>query len=117
MIHRRISFLRNTFLLLLILLFFQAAGYFVADLVTNSSLSLNLQNVSGLTFESGFGLFIIAILLFSLMLVSFKVFENIFNSKLLPGWQALSAIIVSLLAGIICWFEPPRLSSNEFHSI
>ncbi len=92
----------NTLLLILLLGFFQLVGYLVADLVQNSALSLNLQNISGLTFESGYGLFIVAALLFSLWLIAAKVFDFVFSIPGQSRWFALSAILAGCVYTLIC---------------
>ena len=92
----------NMIAMLAMLLLFQAAGNLVTDLVINSSLSLDLQNIFGLTRESGFGLFIIAILLFSLWLISTKVFDGVYLPVRLLKWQVLSALTVAAIWFLIC---------------
>jgi two-component system, NtrC family, nitrogen regulation sensor histidine kinase NtrY len=99
----------GTISLLFLLVFFQGVGYFMTDLVINSSLSLNLQNISALTYESGFGLFIITLLLFSLWLVSTKMFEGIFVAMHQRKWMALSAIIAACMYSLICWLTKSNL--------
>ncbi|MDP1621814.1 MAG: ATP-binding protein [Bacteroidales bacterium] len=96
-------FARNTFALIIILMFFQAVGYFVSDLVINSSLSLNLQNVSGLICESGFGLFIATTMLFSLWLVSTKVFDAISFTVPPKKWLVLSVFLATGIFSLACW--------------
>ncbi|MCX6304286.1 MAG: ATP-binding protein [Bacteroidetes bacterium] len=75
---RNQQFVWTVFAIFLLLVFFQAVGYFLTDLVINSALPVNLQNISGLTYESGFGLFIITSLLFSLWLVSSRILDLLF---------------------------------------
>ena len=94
----------NTFILLMIIGFFQVVCYLIGDLVINSSLSLNLQNISGLSAESSFGLVIIAMLLFSLWLVSVRVLDFIFSDRKRWRVTALSAsIAVGSYAFILWW--------------
>ncbi|MCX6269215.1 MAG: HAMP domain-containing sensor histidine kinase [Bacteroidetes bacterium] len=94
---------RMIFALAILLLLFQAVAYLMSDLVINSSLSLNLKNISGLTYESGFGLYIISALLFSLWLLAGRVFDFIFLSSQKLERIAVSAITVALGYSLICW--------------
>jgi len=87
-----------------VLILFQAVGYFTTDLVINSSLSLNLHNISALTYESMFGLFIIAALLGSLWLISAKVFDAIYLAIKQPQWLVFPVIAVVGIYLVICWF-------------
>ena len=96
------QFVRNVILLFILLILFQIAGYFVTDLVINSSFSLNLQNISGLTCESGYGLFIITVLLFSMWLVSSKIIDIVFFAISKIKWLVLSSIILTCLYCLMC---------------
>ena len=82
---------------------FQFVGYLITDLVNNSSVSLNLQNISGLTYESGYGLFIIALILVSSWSISAKVFHALFSLNLKPKWLIFSSGIACLLYCLIHW--------------
>ncbi len=90
-----IQFIRTTISLFFVLSLFQAIGYFITSLVINSSISLDLQNISGLTFQSGFGLLILTALFFSLWLISVKVFEFVFAFRLKFFWVMSSVIIAA----------------------
>jgi two-component system, NtrC family, nitrogen regulation sensor histidine kinase NtrY len=101
-LHPARHFARNTLAMIALLLCYQAVGYFVADLVTNSSLSLNLQNISGLTYESGFGLFIISSLLFSLWFFSARLMDMIFFEQQQVKYLILPAVVVTIVYSLIC---------------
>ncbi len=98
-------FIRNIVIVVFLFLFFHTIGYFVTDLVINSSISLNLQDIAGLTYESGFGLLVIAIMFASFWLVSTTLLGLAFYSK--PGiqWMALSAVVVTGLYSLVCRME------------
>lgn len=93
-----------------VLLFFLAAGYLISDLVINSALSLNLQNISGLTRESAIGMFIILTLVFSLWLLSATLFDIVFHTYLPKKWLILSAIVVIGIYGLICVLSARKLN-------
>ncbi len=95
-------FISNFIILLILVLFFQAVGYFIADLVINSSIALNLQNISALTYESGFGLFIIAVLLISLWLITTKAFEKIIFAERQAVWYPVCAMLAAGLYTFVC---------------
>jgi two-component system, NtrC family, nitrogen regulation sensor histidine kinase NtrY len=84
-------------------LFFHAVGYFITDLVRNSSISLNLQNIAGLTYESGFGLLIIAALFVSFWLVSSTVLDIVLSKKPSVKWLMLNSFVVAGTYSLICW--------------
>jgi signal transduction histidine kinase len=99
---RKRIILSNGVLLIVILFCFQAAGYCVTDLVLNSTLSLNLQNISGLTVESGYGLFIVAALFFSLWLISSKISEILSIVNLEQKWFFLTAAVAAIFYSLVC---------------
>ncbi len=99
-----------SFAILITLTAFQFVGYLITDLVNNSSLSLNLQNISGLTFESGYGLFIISLILVSYLFIATKVFHALFSLNLKPGKLIFSSGIAGLLYCLIHWFIFGRVS-------
>jgi signal transduction histidine kinase len=90
--------------ILLILTFFHFVGYLITDLVNNSSISLNLQNISGLTFESGYGLFIISLILASYWFIAAKFFHVLFSMNLKQKGLIFSSGIAGLLYSLIHWF-------------
>ncbi len=90
-------------LLFIMLALFQAVGYFTGDLVINSPLSLNLQNISGLTPESVYGLIIVAALFFSLWLVSSRIFDFIFSLVSQVKWVVFSTVLVIFMYASIGW--------------
>jgi signal transduction histidine kinase len=95
------SLARSSIAMCIILLLFQVAGYFIADLVINSAVPLNLQNISGLTYQSGFGLFIISVLLFSLWLVSVRLFDAVFVIRgNLKGLVFSFILVIAIYFGI-----------------
>ena len=81
----------------MVLIFFEAAGYFITDLVINSSLPLNLKNISALIAESGFGFFIIAAVLFILWKLSHEAFTYVFSLSLERPWLLVSSGISIIL--------------------
>ncbi len=83
----------NSLLLFLLLCFFRIAGDVISDLIINSSLSLNLQDISSLAYDSIYGLFIISMMLFSFWLISTRVFNDIIKSAGEKKHLSLSAII------------------------
>jgi two-component system nitrogen regulation sensor histidine kinase NtrY len=91
----------NTCAIFLLLLFFQTIGYLINDLVINSPLPLNLQNISGLVPESGYGLLIISALLFSFWLVSSRIFSDIFMTAEQKRWVLVSVGLAVILDGLI----------------
>ena len=93
----------NSFILFIFLFFFQTVGYLITDLVINSSLSLNLQNISGLTLESGYGLIIVSAILFSFWLISARVFNDIFPVTEQKNSLMLSVAIAIVLNGLFFW--------------
>ena len=97
------QFIRNAVLLFILLVFFHGVGYLVTSLVINSSLSLNLQNISGLTYESGFGLFITATLLFSFWLVSLKAFDVIYSTRPRIKGLGLAVMVAVCLFTVFTW--------------
>ncbi|MFZ4522332.1 MAG: ATP-binding protein [Bacteroidales bacterium] len=80
---------------------FHAVGYLITDLVINSSMALNLQNISGLTAQSGLGLFIISALLFSLGLFSSRVLDDFFYNTQNHKWIAIGIVSMVCLFGIV----------------
>ena len=89
-------------ILFIMLLFFHSIRYLVANLVINSSVSYNLQNVSGLSLESNLGFFIIVVLLISWLLISNKAFDFIIDTFSSVKILVLSAIIVSAVFSAVC---------------
>ncbi len=87
--------------LFILLVLFHSIRYLVTDLVINSPVSLNLQNISGLTYESSFGLFIIAALLVSWWLISIKVLDFIVACVTSGKLLVLFAVIVSCLYSLL----------------
>jgi len=55
---------------------FLAIVYFIHDFILNSSLPLNLQNISGIKAESFYGIFIFWTLWFSYLMVSWRLLSN-----------------------------------------
>ena len=85
----------NGSVLFFMLILFMAAGSMIASLVENSSVSLNLQNISGLTPYSAVGLLIIGLLLFSVWFVSVRCLDFV-----VPRSGSVTPAIISLLAVI-----------------
>ena len=106
--HPRRQVVGNAFTILIILLVFQTMAYFINDLIINSSLPLNLQNVSGLLPESGYGLFIVSAMLFSFWMISSRKFNDIFQEAERKKWLILLAACIAiglngLLFGVLGW--------------
>ena len=74
---------------------FQTVGYLLTGLVINSSLPLNLQNISALVPESAYGLLIVCSILFSFGLLSTRVFPGIFSDAMPKELILLSAAIAA----------------------
>ncbi|MEI7660732.1 MAG: ATP-binding protein [Bacteroidota bacterium] len=87
--------------MLFILLAFHLVGYLITDLVTNSSLPLNLQNISELVFESGYGLFIVSTVLFSFWLISARILKNLFSGNAPVKWWLVCAAATLGFYGLI----------------
>ena len=101
----------KVFTIFIVLLFFQTMAYFINDLIINSSLPLNLQNVSGLQPESGYGLLIVSAILFSFWMISASVFNNIFQEAERKKWLILLAACIAIgLNGL--FFEVMRWKIN-----
>ncbi len=96
------SLILNSSSIFFVLFFFHFVGFIISDLVINSSLSLNLQDISGLTYESGYGLFIVAIMLFSFWLISTRVFNDIISTAVQQKFLVLYAGIAGILYYLIC---------------
>ena len=94
------------------LLFFQTVGYFITDLVINSAIPLNLQNISGLMPESGYGLLIISAILFSFWLISVRIFNDFLRVAENTKWLILSTGIAIILNSLI--FLAFRWKMNYF---
>ena len=101
--HRKgVKLLVKTMAIFVVLCCFHLAAYMITDLVLNSSLSLNLQNISGLTNESGYGLFIVFAILFSSWLIATRVFNDIFLVTGKPKQKILSLGIAGFLYCLVC---------------
>lgn len=111
LIGERRKLLINSVAIIIILFFFHVVGYLITDLVINSSLTLNLQNISELTYESGYGLFNISIMLFSFWLISTRVFDDLFSAAYKQKFIVLSAGIAAILYCLICWIIFGRVDS------
>ncbi len=92
----------SSLLFLLILLVFETAGNLMNDLVINSLLPLNLQNVSELTVPSGYGLMIVVSLMCAAWLVSAKLFMALLRENTRNLWLLLPAAIAIVLDLAIC---------------
>ncbi len=83
---KKTRFFQGLVILLFVLLIFWVARYFITDLVINSSLPLNLKNISALIPESGYGFFIISAVLFILWKLSYKAFIYLSGLSLKLPW-------------------------------
>lgn len=95
---RRFNALRGTAWLVLLLAIFRGVASLVEDLVMNSAVSLNMQNISGLTPASGYGIFIIVSLVVSCYLLAERFMEAFFR---IPGSRAVQALQAA--AAVAAW--------------
>ncbi len=99
----RRKIIANSIVLFFVLCCLHLVGYLTTNLVLNSSLPLNLQNIAGLVYESAFGFFIITILLGSYWLISTKLFDGIYAVSGREKSIVLSAAISVFLYCMISW--------------
>jgi signal transduction histidine kinase len=92
-----------TFMLGIIMVCFLATGYFLSDLVINSSIPLNLQNISGLNAGSALGIYIILALFASFWMITSRLSDALF--EILPGNRVfIPAGIVTCLSVLLFHF-------------
>jgi len=98
--HERI--LIRIILLAILIGLFHATGYLINNLVINSTVSLDLQNIAGLSAASGFGLTVLTFLFLSLWLVSSRLLDHLHENS--PWWrESLFALLGGILFSLVLY--------------
>ncbi len=79
-------------------------AFLMEDLVLNSSFSLNLKQVSGLTWESGFAFFILSCLAVGHLLISLRLYDALYRWNSSRNTWMTATLVIASAAVAGCWF-------------
>jgi len=89
--------------ILIIVLLFHLTTYFAEDIIINSPIPLNLQNIAALNLYSVVGLFIIGCLFFAFWFLSNAISGIIYNGRYEKRKVYIIGAMVIVVYGMICW--------------